>query len=249
MQDAPHAGLRERDAGGQLGHAFEDNRLIADRWATFDCYGTLIDWYGGVRGELERIFGSEHGERLSRRYHELEPEIQAEAPDMSYRDVMAETLHRIATEQGRDLTDQERAALGESLPGWPVHPDVPPALEEARERGWRLVILSNTDRDFIEASMQAIGVPFELAIVAAEIGSYKPALAHWHAFYEQTGADPARHVHVAESNFHDIGPARELGIPSVWINRRSAEPVAVPDREQPDLSGLADTLDGLVPAR
>jgi 2-haloacid dehalogenase len=222
---------------------------MTDRWATFDCYGTLIDWHGGVRRELERIFGEDAGERLLKRYHEVEPAIQAAQPTMSYRQVMAETLGAIAAEEGRELTRQEQQALGESLPGWPVHPDVPPALEEARERGWRLVILSNTDRDFIEASMQAIGVPFELAIVAAEIGSYKPAPAHWHAFYEQTGADPARHVHVAESNFHDIGPARELDIPSVWINRRGIEGETRPDREQPDLSGVAETLDGLVPAR
>ena len=220
---------------------------MTDRWATFDCYGTLIDWHGGVRSGLERIFGAEHGERLLARYHEVEPEIQSAQPGMSYRRVMAETLGRIAGEEGRELTAHEREALGESLPGWPVHPDVPPALEEARERGWRLVILSNTDREFIEASMQAIGVPFEMAIVASEIGSYKPAHAHWHAFYEQTDANPKQHVHVAESNFHDIGPARELGIPSVWINRRGMDARVTPDREQPDLTGLAETLDGLVP--
>jgi 2-haloacid dehalogenase len=219
---------------------------MADRWATFDCYGTLIDWHGGVRRELERIFGHEAGERLLARYHEVEPRIQSAQPTMSYRQVLAETLGALAGEEGRDLSSAERQALGESLPKWPVHPDVPAALEEARDRGWRLVILSNTDREFIEASMQAIGVPFELAIVASEIGSYKPALAHWHAFYEQTGADSARHVHVAESNFHDIGPANELGIPSIWINRRGLEPKAIPTCEQPSLTGLADALDGLV---
>ena len=222
---------------------------MADRWATFDCYGTLIDWHGGVRRELERIFGATQGERLLARSHELEPQIQSAHPTMSYRHVMAEVLERLAAEEGRELAPEERQALGESLPGWPVHPEVPAALEEVRDRGWRLVILSNTDREFIEASMQAIGVPFELAIVAAEIGSYKPALAHWHAFYELTGADPASHVHVAESNFHDIGPARELGIPSVWINRRGVEAKVQPDREQPDLTDLADTLEELLPAR
>ena len=222
---------------------------MADRWATFDCYGTLIDWNDGIRRELDRIFSPAEGERLLARYHELEPRIQSAQPTLSYRDVLAEVLRRLADEEGRELAAGEPGALGDSLPGWPVHPDVAAALEEARERGWRLVILSNTDREFIEASMQAIGVPFELAIVAAEIGSYKPALAHWHAFYEQTGADPARHVHVAESNFHDIGPARELGIPSVWINRRGEKAKVLPDREQPNLTGLAEALDVLVPAR
>ena len=83
---------------------------------------------------------------------------------------------------------------------------MPAALTALRERGWRLAILSNTDRDFIDASMASIGVPFELAIVASEIGSYKPAHGHWEAFHDATGADPARHVHVAASLFHDVEP-------------------------------------------
>jgi 2-haloacid dehalogenase len=122
------------------------------------------------------------------------------------------------------------------------------ARAEARERGWDLVALSNCDRDLIEASLTTIAVPFELAIVASEIGSYKPAYGHWRCFYDSTGADKSRHVHVAQSHFHDIVPAHDLGIRSVWINRlgESAEPA--PTRELPDLTGLADVLDELVPA-
>ena len=125
--------------------------------------------------------------------------------------------------------------------------DTREALAEAHERGWTLVALSNSDRDLIEASMREIGVPFDSAIVASEIGSYKPAHGHWRAFYESTGADRDRHVHVAESHFHDIVPANELGIPSVWINRRSEQREPAPTRELPNLSGLADVLDELVP--
>jgi 2-haloacid dehalogenase len=219
------------------------------RWATFDCYGTLVDWNAGIRAELARLFGEDDADVLLARYHEVEPRIQAERPDASYRDVMASTLAELASEAGAALPEDERDALGRSLPGWPVFPDVPDALAEAHERGWRLFPLSNTDRDFIEASMGAIGVPFAGAIVASEIGSYKPAHGHWHAFYEQTGADRSCHVHVAQSHFHDIVAADELRIPSIWINRlgESAEPA--PTREQPTLAGLADTLDELVAPR
>jgi 2-haloacid dehalogenase len=122
------------------------------------------------------------------------------------------------------------------------------ALAEARLRGWHLVALSNTDRDLIDASLDAIGVPFEGAIVASEVGSYKPAHGHWHAFYESTGADRSRHVHVAQSYFHDIVPASDLGIPSVWINRLGEQADRKPTCELPDLNGLADVLDGLVRA-
>jgi 2-haloacid dehalogenase len=223
--------------------------MTSDRWATFDCYGTLVDWNAGIRTELERLFGGEDGERLLARYHVIEPRIQREQPDARYRDVMAAVLGEIAAETGRELAPSDRDALGRSLPGWPVFPEVPEQLAEARGRGWKLMLLSNTDRDFIEASMASIGVPFAGAIVASEVGSYKPALGHWREFYPVTGADRARHVHVAQSHFHDVVPALELGIPSVWINRlgERADPPAT--RELPDLHGLADVLDALVPAQ
>jgi 2-haloacid dehalogenase len=108
-------------------------------------------------------------------------------------------------------------------------------------------MLSNTDRDFIDASIAAIGVHFSDAIVASEVGSYKPALGHWRVFYESTGPDREHHVHVAQSHFHDIVPAHELGIRSVWINRLGERGEPAPTRELPDLGGLADVLDELVP--
>jgi len=206
-----------------------------------------VDWNAGIRAELGRLLGASNAEELLSRYHDVEPRVQAEHPAWSYRDVMAEVLAELASETGVALPAGERDALGRSLPGWPVFPEVPSALAEAHERGWRLVALSNTDRDLIEASMEKIGVPFDGAIVASEIGSYKPAPGHWRTFQESTGADPARHVHVAQSHFHDIVPANALGIRTVWINRLGERGEPAPTRELPDLRGLADVLDELVP--
>ncbi len=221
--------------------------MSGDRWATFDCYGTLVDWNTGIRIELERLFVGEEGERLLARYHEIEPRIQREQPQARYRDVMAAVLAVLADEAGRELAHEDRDALGRSLPGWPVFGEVPEQLAEAHRRGWKLMMLSNTDRDLIDASIEAIGVPFSGAIVASEIGSYKPALGHWCAFYAATGADRERHVHVAQSHFHDVVPAHELGIPSVWINRLGERADPPPTRELSDLQGLADVLDELLP--
>ena len=219
------------------------------RWATFDCYGTLVDWNAGIRAELERLIPGTDGDRLLERFHEVEPRVQRERPDASYRDVMASVLDELATEAGTSLQADERDALGGSLPGWPIFPEVPAALAEARDRGWSLAALTNSDRDLIDASLDVIGVPFDGTVVASEIGSYKPAHRHWHVFYESTGADPELHVHVAQSHFHDIAPASELGIRSVWINRLAERRDPAPTRELPDLNGLADVLDELVPAR
>jgi 2-haloacid dehalogenase len=220
---------------------------VAARWATFDCYGTLVDWNAGIGAELGRLFGSSVREQMLARYHVIEPRVQSQHPAWSYRDVMAAVLAELASEAGVALPADERDALGRSLPGWPVFAEVPGALAGARGRGWALVALSNSDRGLIEASLQAIGVPFDGAIVASEIGSYKPAHGHWRAFYESTGADRSGHVHVAQSHFHDIVPAHDLGIRSIWINRLGERAEPAPTRELPDLAGLADVLDELVP--
>src|SRR5580765_8113651 len=164
------------------------------RWATFDCYGTLIDWDGGVRRELARIFGEERAEEQLAAYHEVEPEIQASDPELSYREVLARSLDRLGAPEA------ERSALGSSLPSWEPFPEVPAALEEAKARGWKLAILSNTDRDFIGASKARLGIPFEETIVASEIGSYKPGHRHWSEFFARTHADREGHVHVAASH-------------------------------------------------
>ncbi len=171
-----------------------------ERWATFDCYGTLIDWDGGVGDELARLWGEDGRARLLARYHEVEPLIQAGPGNvLSYRQVLTEALARIATAEGLVLPVAETAALARSLPRWAAFAEVSAALREARARGWRLAILSNTDRDYIEASLVTIGVPFDEVIVAGEIGSYKPAPGHWQVFTGRTGAAPAGHVHVGRA--------------------------------------------------
>jgi 2-haloacid dehalogenase len=219
-----------------------------ERWATFDCYGTLVDWNGGIHAELEKLFGVEHADELLARYHELEPEIQTATPDRSYREVLTIALERLAAETGLMLPEGEASALARSLPTWPVFEDVTGGLTQARERGWRLGILSNTDRDLIDASMDSIRVHFDLSIVASEIGSYKPAYRHWEVFRERVGGeDSVRHVHVAQSLYHDIAPASELGIPAIWINRLEEPGDERPSRTLMTTARLADTLDELVP--
>jgi len=211
-----------------------------DRWASFDCYGTLIDWDGGVRAELARVFGDEAADRQLERYHEVEPDLQLNGT-LSYRDVLTESMRRLGAPAGAEH------GLAEALPGWRAFPEVRGALEELRTRGWKLAILSNTDDDFIAASQVQIGVPFDEVVVAQEIGSYKPAHRHWEEFFDRTRAPREGHVHVAGSQFHDIVPANELGLRSVWVNRTGEPRLAEPTRELPDLLALPETLDELVP--
>ena len=214
---------------------------MAERWATFDCYGTLIDWNGGIRRELARVFGEERADALLHRYHGLERELEADG-SRSYAEVLTEAM------RGLGVLPGEEDALARSLPTWEPFPEVPPALAELRDRGWRLAILSNTDPNFLAASLERIGVPVDLTVVASEIGSYKPAHRHWERFFAESGAARARHAHVAASLFHDVAPARELGLASVWINRLGERADPEPTRELPDLFRLPETLDDLVAA-
>ncbi len=213
-----------------------------ERWATFDCYGTLIDWNGGVRAELERIFGDEHADELLERYHEVEPELQQNG-DRSYREVLTESLRRL------DAPPGEVHALAESLPAWRSFPEVHGALTDLRQRGWKLAVLSNTDTDYIAASLVQIGVPFDEVVVAQEIGSYKPRHRHWEEFFARTRAPREGHAHVAASLFHDVVPCEELGLRCVWINRLGEDAGGhEPTATLTDLFSLPGVLDELVPA-
>jgi 2-haloacid dehalogenase len=217
------------------------------RWATFDCYGTLIDWNAGIRAGLEHLWGVERSEALLGRYHELEPEVQAEEY-RSYAEVLTLTLERLARDEGLGIPEGESDILPRTLPDWPAFGEVPAALEELRRRGWQLAALSNTDRELIVASERRLAVPFDLIVTAEDVRSYKPAKAHWERFFELTTADGEHHVHVAQSHFHDVVPAIELGLRTVWINRLGEDAEPRPTAELPDLERLPDTLDALVPA-
>ena len=219
---------------------------MSDRWATFDCYGTLIDWMGGIRSSLAALWPDRDADRLLSRYHEVEPSVQA-GRGVAYRTVLAETLARVAAAEGLAIPVGREDALGESLPSWPVFPEVPASLAELRTRGWKLAILSNTDPEFLDASLTAIGVPVDERVVASEIGSYKPSFKHWRTFFARTGADRRSYVHVAASLFHDVQPCATLGLQCVWINREDEASALPRARELTDLTGLPDTLDSLVP--
>jgi 2-haloacid dehalogenase len=219
---------------------------VRERWATFDCYGTLIDWDAGVRTCLASLWPGVGTDALLARYHDVEPGLQADGT-RTYREVLDAAVGEIATAERLEVPPGAEHALSGSLPSWPPFPETAAALRELRDRGWRIGVLSNTDPDLLGASLERIGVSVDLTVVASEIGSYKPAFRHWEAFFERTGADRRAHVHVAASLFHDVRPCAALGLPCVWVNR-AGETSAIPRAaEIPDLRELADLLGSLVP--
>ncbi|MCR6482404.1 HAD family hydrolase [Amycolatopsis sp. OK19-0408] len=219
------------------------------RWATFDCFGTLVDWRHGIATGIELLFPG-RGAELLEVYNRFEPQVQAEQPARRYREVLAESLRRTAAEAGLDLVPDDASVLGTGLPYWPVFADVRPALAGLRDAGWRLALLTNCDRDLIGETQRRLVVPIDAIVTAEDVGSYKPGHAHFSRFAESFDATRENWVHVAQSHFHDMVPAQALGIPRVWVNRH-ADPhdPAIADAVRPGLDDLVATVERVHAAR
>jgi 2-haloacid dehalogenase len=213
-------------------------------WVTFDCYGTLADWLGGMRGALARHVGPEDAGRLLHAYHELEAEVEAQRPAPRYRKVLVETLRRAAERDGIALPPGAERALVDHWAELPIFDDVGPALGALRDAGWSLAILSNCDDDLLASTLERMPVGFDLTVTAEQVGSYKPDPGHWRAFAKRTEGDRGRWVHAAQSWFHDIDTAAELGLPRVWVDRLgSGEDPARATVRLDDLRGLPDAVE------
>ena len=217
------------------------------RWdvLTFDCYGTLVDWERGIGDALEAA-ALVDGLRLDRAaalraYHEIEPAVQAERY-RSYREVLTLVARAVAERLGWPLAAGRASFLADSLPSWPPFPDTNAALQRLAAAGHRLAILSNVDDDLLAGTRKHLAVDFDWVVTAQQVGSYKPAPAHFTTARQRIGG--ARWLHVAQSLFHDIRPARSLGVPAVWINRKHEPPSsdARPDAEFATLAEAAAWL-------
>jgi 2-haloalkanoic acid dehalogenase type II len=220
---------------------------MAERgWVTFDCYGTLIDWEGGVADALSPFLDAAPDRRaLAAQYIALEAEVEHEAY-RPYRDVLAETSARLMRTLGRPLPPGRERVLPESLPRWRPFPEVPATLRRLRDAGYRIAILSNVDRDLIRTSIPRLGIEPDLVVTAEDCRSYKPAYGHWRTFEAQSGAGARDTVHVGASVFHDVAPATALGYRTVFINRHGEDVRGgAAARTLPDLAALPETIEDL----
>jgi 2-haloacid dehalogenase len=193
---------------------------------TFDCYGTLIDWECGILTALRplghRAAITLDGEAILAQFAALETAQQAATPDLRYATLLSTVHAQLAAAWGvaDDLTENERFAA--SIGDWPPFPDTIEALHALRRR-YRLVILSNVDRQSFAATNQRLGVDFDAIHTAQDIGSYKPDPRNFGWLIERLAEDGVQKsdvLHVAQSLFHDHAPANAIGLASAWIDRR-----------------------------
>ena len=210
---------------------------MAGRWLTFDCFGTLIDWRHGIRTTGELLFPG-RGDAFLDAYIALEAEVESEGTFKRYRAVLAETTRRAARQLELDLKADDSTALVSTIPYWPPFADVGPALGQLRREGWTFALLTNCDRDLIAQTQRRLPASFDAVVTAEDVSAYKPHHAHFTLFQSTFGSSADAWIHVAQSYFHDIRPAHDLGIPRVWVNRQG-------EKDDPSLadaviSGLAE---------
>jgi 2-haloacid dehalogenase len=218
---------------------------------TFDCYGTLVDWESGILEALRPLLGAAEraaDEELLERFggFESEAEVGVFRP---YREVLAEVAHRFGDAYGVHVDDAAADRFARSVGRWPVFRDTVAALRALGGR-YRLAIVSNVDDDLLAATARTLGVDWSEVVTAEQLSSYKPGRAHFDEVRRRLGLPTERILHVAQSLFHDIAPAKALGFTCVWVDRRGGKPgsgatppsSATPDLMVPDLASLVAAI-------
>ena len=193
---------------------------------TFDCYGTLIDWERGILDSLAPLAARAPGaiarDQILKSFAQLEHSQQEQTPAMPYSQLLAVVYRRLADAWGIAASDQEARAFGASIAAWPAFPDSAAALQYLHGH-YKLVILSNVDRQSFRASNERLQVTFDAIYTAEDIGSYKPSDRNFAYLLgrlrDDFGFGKADILHVAQSLFHDHAPANRAGLASAWIDR------------------------------
>jgi len=192
---------------------------------SFDCYGTLIDWESGIlSAALPLMSRARDPNLLLEAFGRHESRLEAANPQLPYSEILVKVYGAIAEEWGLETSEEERHEFGASVGNWPAFPDSAAALAYLK-RHYALAILSNVDRESFIGSNARLGVDFDFVFTAQDIGSYKPDPRNFEYLVsklEKQGYSKGRILHVAESLFHDHGPANKIGLASAWIHRRHA---------------------------
>ncbi|PRX98731.1 HAD family hydrolase [Allonocardiopsis opalescens] len=231
------------------------------RVLTFDVVGTLIDFETGMLEQLRSTAPSavrRAGEAaLLDAFGRAEHELRSERPELSFTEFLEPAYQRVAAEFALPSAAGEAAALRALIPRWPPFPDAVAALRTLGAHA-RLVALTNADRWALAHMSAALGEPFDDAVTADDVGVGKPDPAmfvHCLGRLIAVGHHRSEVLHVAQSRYHDIATARELGLRTCWVRRRAGRPGSgatppplSPARPDHQVRSLAELADALTPA-
>jgi 2-haloacid dehalogenase len=227
----------------------------------FDQYGTIVDMQKGLTEAVRPFLSAKGwaGEPSSfvtwwRRTHFENSMIDAlcDRGHTPYRQIGHRAVSYVMDRCGITYTQEEVRALVAEIERLRPFPDVIAALADLRAAGYRLAILSNGDRDMLEAAGPHIGFPFDRVISVQEAGYFKP---HWRTYAkaeELLGVDRSSILFVANHAFDCIG-AKAYGMRTAFIDRRKrpfGETPHQPDLIVADFRELAAVLgEGRLPQR
>ena len=215
---------------------------------TFDCYGTLVQWYEVLLREIGATLENHDASGISASaildgFSAQARRLTAERPHRLYKDILRTGFAAAFTDHGLHLGADEMETIASSPMTMGPHPEVPDALRRLRER-YKLAIFTNSDDDLIAPTVARIGVPFDHVVTAEQAQAYKPSRQLFEYAYRKMEVTPDETVHVAMGMYWDMKARRELGLRGIWVNRRgeTGNPDWLPYAEVPDLNGAAALL-------
>lgn len=229
------------------------------RAMTFDVVGTLIDFEAGLVSYFNRsLCGEVSATAILEAFARAEHLEHQRNPSRSFSVMLKGIYDRIAGSLALDQSAAARAEFLESIHAWPPFPDSIEALRML-EKHYRLVAITNAGNNVAHSLVATLEYPFVTVITAEDAGESKPRFAPFHHAIDdlrKAGIRRDEILHVAQSQFHDIAPAKALGLATCWIDRRRDQPGygATPTPEQevspdyhfPSLKALAAAVtDGL----
>lgn len=215
---------------------------------TFDCYGTLVQWYEVLLREIDATLAAHdaHGANAASILEDFSAQgrrLTSEKPHRSYKDILRTGFVAAFGEHGLTPSAQEidRIACSPMIMG--PHPEVASALQRLRER-YKLAIFTNSDDDLIAPTVANIGVAFDYVITAQQAQAYKPSPELFEYAYRTMGVSSSETVHVAMGMYWDMKACHELGLRAIWVNRRgeTGNPQWLPYTQVSNLQEAADLL-------
>lgn len=215
---------------------------------TFDCYGTLVDWYEALTREAAIILDAHDAsdasaESIVERFSIHSKRLTADKPHRLFKDILRIGFEDAFSEFGIEANRDELDRMARAPANMKPHREVPEALRRLKTQ-YKLAIFTNSDDDLVTPTVERIGVPFDFVITAEQAHSYKPSKEIFEYAYKQMDATPEQTVHVAMGMYTDMKACHELGLRAIWVNRRGEDgnPDWLPYAEVRDLRGAADLL-------
>ncbi|NET26729.1 haloacid dehalogenase type II [Okeania sp. SIO1I7] len=219
---------------------------------SFDCYGTLIDWESGIITVLKNLIANHQINISPQQILEMFAKFESEAEAgeyIKYREVLKQVVEKIGKELNFQPTESELNSLANSIKNWQPFPDTITALQTLKQK-YRIAIISNIDDDLFTDTAKHLQIEFDFVITAQQIKSYKPSQKNFKTAIKKMEITPEKLLHIAQSIYHDIVPAKAMGLSTIWVNRRQEKeglgatlPASEkPDLEVPDLKTLVDLI-------